>query len=760
MYFTHRTVRLRRFAVSAVAFIVALFTAAAPLALAQTTHLWTQSSFANFENGTPTGVSITSGGRLREGPGLATLLTTPSNFVWSVAVGKDGTAYLGTQSPATVLRVGPQPGAKPFTLFQTKDVSVQVVKIGPHGALYVATLPSGKVYKINPHATTKQDDSTATVVFNLSKVVDAGKKDAAKNGKKARYIWALTFDPQGRLYIATGDPAAIYRVDPSKPNEPPVEFFKSHEAHIRSLVWDKGALIAGSDGSGLIYRINPQGKAYVLFQAPKREITALAVAPDGVIYAAGVGKKGGNPLPPLPVQGQGSVTIRIEQPGSTQSANQSTTLPEGTQIYALKQGQAPRTLWTSTHDIVYALAMRPDGLLALSGNRGRIYLIHSDGSYADIGHLDAQQGLCMAVEPKSSSRSGLLIGSGNTGKLFLLGAAKKHEYTSDVLDATALARFGRVEVEPGSSGYQILTRTGNIAQPVRGWTDWQPLKDGMVASPAGRFLQWKAILQPGGDVGSVGVDYLPVRSIPVIDQLVVVTGARLNPQATASSPQTVNISFDSSSDQSDVSSDDSSSTLTAIKDRTAVTVRWAAHDEDGDKLIYSLYLRGDGESVWWPLKKDIKKEAYSFDATQVPDGGYQVKVVASDAPSEPPGEAVTGFKISKRFVVDTTPPAITGLSVATDTSSCAHAPCPVRVTFDAADATSPIVRADYSVDAHSWQFVAPVGEISDSKHEHYNFVVPASALTPKIDEHLITVRVYDRHDNVGLAKSVFHTKAK
>src|SRR6185312_16124372 len=133
-----------------------------------------------------------------------------------------------------------------------------------------------------------------------------------------------------------------------------------------------------------------------------------------------------------------------------------------------------------------------------------------DGSYADIGHLDAQQGLCIAEAPKAGGQADLLVGTGNTGKLFVLGAAQKHESASDVLDAGAVARFGRVEVEPGSTGYQIQTRSGNVQQPVRGWTDWTPLKDGVVASPAGRFLQWKAVLEPAGVVGSVGVNYLPV----------------------------------------------------------------------------------------------------------------------------------------------------------------------------------------------------------------------------------------------------------
>ncbi|MGH9598730.1 MAG: hypothetical protein ACRD27_02610, partial [Terracidiphilus sp.] len=731
-----------------------------------------------FEQGAPVGVALTSDGHLREGPGLTDLYTTPSTFVWSVAVDKKGTAYLGTESPASVLRVSSRYGsnsgsnmgsnlsAEPFTLFETRDVSVQVVRIGPDGALYAATLPSGKVYKLNPDATTKQDEATATVVFDASKVGGAPAGKAVPGGKAAaqsagpHYIWDMTFDAQGRLYIATGNPAAIYRVDVNKPGAQPEEFFKSDDAHIRSLAWDgKGNLIAGSDGSGLIYRIDPQGKGYVIYEAPKREITALAVGPDGTIYAAGVGDKGHNPLPPLPVQGVGTVSITILQPGSMEAANESTTLPAGTEIYALAEGQAPRTLWSSKDDIVYALAMRPDGLLALSGNRGRIFRIQPDGSYADVAHLNAQQGLCMAEEPRSSAHPGLLIGTGNTGKLVLLGATEKHEYASDVLDAGALARFGRVEVEPGSANYEILTRTGNVEQPIRGWADWQPLDDGSVASPPGRFLEWKAVLRAGGVVGSVGVNYLPVRSVPVVDQLVVVPGARINPVSQPSGQQTVTITFAGA--QSD-SSDDASSSISAIKDRTAITVRWAAHDEDGDKLSYSVYLRGDGESVWWPLKKKIAGTAYSFDATQVPDGGYEVKVVASDAPSEPPGKALTGSKISDRFVIDTTPPAVTAVTATAEAASCEHEPCAprVHVAFDATDATSPIARAQYSVDARPWQFVAPVGGLSDSRNEHYDFVVPAPMLDANVSEHLITVRVYDRYGNVGLAKQVFHTEAK
>jgi hypothetical protein len=736
-------------------------------AAAQGTHLWMQSQMEEFEKGTPDGVAIESDGQLRQGPGLTEQLTTPSTFVWALAADKSGQVFAGTGTPASVLRLAGQKGEKPFTLFETRDLSVQALCLGPDGALYAATLPSGKVYKLNPNATEKEDESSAAVVFDAARAGRAAggesKPASPQPSVQSRYVWALTFDAGGRLYIATGNPGAIYRVDPAKPGAAPELFFKSDEAHIRALAWNaKGNLIAGSDGSGLVYRIDPQGKGYVLFEAPRREVTSVVIGANGTIYAACVGDKSRNPLPPLPVQGIGSVSVTIVQPESLQAANTSASVPEGTDIYALTEGQAPRKLWSGKDEIVYALAVRADDLLALSGNRGRIFRIRNDGSYADVAHLQAQQGLSLATVQDAEGMGGVLIGTGNTGKVLLLGASETHEYASDVLDAGAFARFGRVEVEPGSSGYEILTRTGNVEQPVRGWSDWQPLQDGSVASPPGRFLEWKAELHKDGALGGVGVNYLPVNSAPVVDDLVVVPGARLNPQGSVSQNQTVSIAFSSPSQGSTVSFDaGSSGALQANKDRTGVTVRWTAHDDDGDDLIYSLYLRGDGETVWRLLKDKITEKAYSFDATLVPDGGYRIKVVASDAPSHAPGDALTGEKMSDRFEIDTTPPAITNLRAAAQQGSCAGADCkmPFLVSFDAEDVSSPIAHAEYSLDAGPWQYVDPVGKLSDSKTEHYEFRVEFEA-GGKIGEHLITVRAYDRFDNVGVAKTVIPAQEK
>ena len=724
---------------------------------AQGTHVWTQTHAEDLEHGSPQGVSIASDGTLRFGPAAAELLTTPSTFVWGVAQDSAGLIYLATGSPASVLRI--DSNSQQSTLFTTHALAVSALALGPDGKLYAATMPDGKVYRIDTKSSKPLDETTAEVVLDLSKF-DTPKPGAPSTEAKSRYIWDLTFDSSGCLYAATGAPGAVYRID-TKSTPPKAElFFSTDEAHLRTLAWDKsGNLLAGSDGSGLVYRISPQGKGYVLFSAPHREVTSLAVGPDGTIYAADLGDKSRNPLPQLPIQNGMGITITFSQPGSVQAANASSTLPDGTEIYALKPNQAPVRLWAGKDEVVYRLAATPDGILALTGNRGRLIEIHPDGSSADLAHLDAQQATALAVTP-----TGWLIATSNTGRLYALAAnpASTHSYASDVLDAGALSRWGRVEVDPASHGYRLFTRSGNIEQPVRnakdwGWTDWQPVSAGSIASPPGRYLQWKAELDPDGNLSGVGVNYLPINSAPVVEDILVVPGARVTPQAMQIGGPPITIAFPTPPQNGITAFDGAAANppLQAQKDRTAVTVRWAAHDDNGDDLAYDIYLRGDGETAWRPLKKSVTDKYFTFDATSVPDGGYQIRVVASDAPSHTPGEALTGSLVSDRFELDSTPPAIAALKASTDAKS-------IAVSFTAHDNFSPIAHAEYSLDFGPWQYVEPVGNLSDSPDERYDFRIPLadSPESTIAAEHLITVRVYDRHDNMAAAKVVLPAKGK
>src|SRR5256885_2241984 len=198
------------------------------------------------------------------------------------------------------------------------------------------------------------------------------------------------------------------------------------------------------------------------------------------------------------------------------------------------------------------------------------------------------------------------------------------------------------------------------------------------------------------------------------------------------------------------------------RDRDAIGVRWTVHDDNDDQMVYSVYYRGDGEARWLLLKDNLTDKFYSFDASLLPDGGYTIKVVASDSPSHSPEQALTAEKESARFEVDTTPPQIQNLTAGVDGGK-------IHVNFRAADNFSSIKRAEYSVDAGDWQFVEPVGQLSDAKTEAYDFRIappvdpdPPGAKPPisaaQGVEHVVVLRVYDRYDNMVSAKTVIRGK--
>jgi hypothetical protein len=733
------------------------------VSLAQGTRLWVQTRYEEFEKGQPESASISSRGYLESGPALHSVLLTPSTYIWAVASDKEGNAYVATGSPATVLKV--TPAGVSTKLFSTKELTVQTVRLGPDGSVYAATVPGGKVYRIKP-GQTGLDESTATVVFDAATIVPNA---AVAKPDQARYVWDLAFDPQGALYVATGGPAAIYRVDVSSATPHAEVFFSSDEQHIRCLLFEpNGDLIAGSDGGGLVYRIGKDRKGLVIYNAPKREVTALAESADGRLYVAAVGEKTKSTLPPLPVQGiaVATATITIVTPGSVQASSSNGLIPDGSEVDELSPQGVPRKLWATREDVVYALHVTGDGLLAATGNRGRIYRVREDGSYVDLARAATGQATAFAPAP-----DGLYIATSNTGRLYKLDSqpAAQGTYLSDVLDSGVFSKFGRMEVDAdeGNSSYEIFARSGNVENPERNWSEWHKVtpNSGPCGVPAARFVQWKVVLAPGARVASVGINYLPVNIAPVVDEVAVEPGARANasPQPTGQ-PQQVTINLPSAQNALSYTQDASAGPLSAIRDRSAVTVRWSAHDDNGDELIFDVYIRGDGEKNWRLLHSRVTDRFYSFDSVRVPDGGYRMRVVASDSRSHVLGDALSGEHESDRFVLDTTPPVVTGLQ-----SSLLGGI--LHTAFVATDATSPIARAEYSLDAGRWQFLEPVGKLSDSLTEHYDFTVPLAQIpqrpaaaeqeavpSPPADpqEHILTVRVYDRYENVSAAKTVIH----
>ncbi|MFB3815615.1 MAG: hypothetical protein ACE14L_16040 [Terriglobales bacterium] len=791
------------------AIIAVLLTAVC--AFAEGTRTWQQTKFEEFEKGTSKGVAIRSDGTLELAPAFNAVTTTPSTYTWSIASDAEGNAYLASGSPARVYRLTPD--GKSSVIFEAQELQAQSLVVSNKGVIYAATSPDGKVYRIE-YRPAKHDEGEAKKAN-----VDPNWTASVFYEPKTKYIWSLALDPEGRLYVATGDRGEIFRVERSGQG---ALFFKSDEAHIRTLTLDReGNLLAGSDGSGLVYRISPRGEAFVLYSAPKKEITALAVDKAGNIYAAGVGEKRaattpvGTVMPPnlgammttLPQaqpQPQPGTVTATPAPGAVPQMPPTFPLPglgaTGSEVYQIAPDGSPKRIWNSREDIVYALAFDRTGrLLAGTGNKGRIFAIRGEQEFTDFVKASANQVTGFAQAPSG----GLYVSTSNLAKVFLLGDAPEKEgtYESDVFDARNFSRWGRVEVR-GAGNFELWARSGNVDNPDRNWSPWKLVdlrKDVAPDVPPARFVQWRAVLLPGNPpprIESVLVNYLPKNVAPVIEDVVVQVGARFNPppRVPGGVQETVTVNVGSSPTPPAMQVAKFDAGMPAVKDRDSVAVRWAAHDDNDDQLMYALYYRGDNETNWKLLKDKITDKYFSFDSGLLPDGGYRVKVVASDSPSHSPEDALTDNRESPHFEIDTTPPRIDDLNAAVDNGE-------LHITFRATDTFSVIRRAEYSVDAGDWQFVEPVGQLSDARSENYDFAMPlpgvakataesakpagtpiptgkalslrggkkakgadgpppaasAAPVASAPGEHLVVVRVWDRFDNVATAKTLIHT---
>ena len=728
--------------------LVALWMTAAwacATAAGQGTKLWTVERYDDLAKGTSEGVAIRSDGRLEPGPATSLLATTAGSYVWSLATDAAGNGYAGLGGPsggtAAVLKVTPE--GRSSKVFESKELAVQALRLSADGPLLIGTSPDGKLYRL------PSSGGPATVLF-----------DPAQTEEKPKYLWDIA-EIGNSVFVATGAPAAVYRL---RPGAKPELLFRTTDQHIRCLLAaPDGTLWAGSDGAGVVYRIKPLepgARPFAAYAAPRREITALALDLAGNLYAAGVGAKAApSSLPPLPVTGAVGVSITFVQPGSTAAAGTNAIVPEGSEIYRIASDGAPTRLLALKDDVVYALAVRNGTLLAATGNRGRVYKVDTavPGRFTEVAHLDAAQ--AMAFAP---TRDGLLVATSNSGKLFKLRdrLASPAIYTSAVFDAQAFAQWGRAEVRSDNrAAIDLYARSGNVESPLMGWSDWLPVApDARSAGvPSARFAQWKAVLRDGGTLDAVALNFLQANAAPVIDEIVVQPGARVS-SSPPSYPTTVQVSFPAPpSATPPFSFSTETAPLTAQKDRTAVTVRWAAHDDNSDDLLFAVFYKGTGERNWHLLKDRITDRFLSFDASLLPDGGYTLKVTVSDAPAHTAADARTTERVSEVFVVDTTPPSVTALHLAMTSET----PTAIHVTAEAQDATSPIAHAEYSLDAGPWQFVEPSGRISDATTERYDFsaALPTGYSHDKLcalagnDQHILAIRVYDRFDNVSSAKA-------
>jgi hypothetical protein len=779
MFFTRHSSLATRHFLRIFSFSLLLYLVASLPLLSEHTRRWRQSTYEEFLKGTAHGVAVRSDGRLELAPKFTLLADADASYLWSVRLDPKGTLYAAGGSPAKVFHF--DSNGKRSVVFDSTDLSAQAIAFDSKGTLYVGTSPDGKVYKISA-------SGEKSVFFD----------------PKTKYIWDLAFAPDGTLYVATGDKGQLFAVTPEGKGN---LFYSSDEAHIRVLAFDsKNNLIAGTEPSGRILRISrtstkisgknskdsstAAAEGFVLYETSKREVTSLAVSSDGSVYASAIGEKqrGGTPAPTTVITTpQGTTTFTTgggTASGQAQAQQQPAFIPFppllSSSIYRISADGAPEELWTSREDVVYALGLASDGrLLAGTGNNGALLAIDGRGVFAQLAKAGSSQ--ITGIAGNSSGK--VFLCTANPGKVFSVGPDYEPEGTfeSRSFDAQLFSQWGRLEwwsppsaspakAPSGSNAahandprIEFFVRSGNTEDPGKEWSRWfgPYTKSGAAAeAPSARFAQWKTVIhdgRPGDGIDWVSLAYLPGNVAPVIDGIAIQDpGVRAQSQTAMPSgqPSPVALKMPPPPSSSGVTITQTSTTTRfeqppqGLAQKGYRTVIWTAHDDNEDDLRFAVYYRGENEKEWKLLKDNLEQKFYSWDTTAMPDGAYYLKIVASDSASNPPANALKAERESERFEVDNTPPVVEDLRVgpASGKMSGGH-----PASFTTRDAASSIDRAQYSLDGGDWILVSPNTGISDAPVEHYDFGVPA--VSP--GEHSLAVRVFDRFENVGSAKTTF-----
>jgi hypothetical protein len=699
--------------------------------------IWETSGRVELLKGDARGVSISDTGVLMLAPKLNEVFNTQQTYIWSSAVDNQGNVFLGTGHDGKTFRITAA-GAGSL-LYDAAELDVTALAVGRDGVVFAGTSPDGKVYRITA-------DGKADVYF------DPGDK----------YIWSLAVMNDGSLAVGTGDNGKLYRVRSAGASPESSLLVSTNQTHVISLaVTSQGELIAGTDSGGLVLRVSEEGKTFALFDTQLREIHALAPAADGSIYAlalsdaAATARTPSTPTAPTPQPSEGGVSTSVTitaidesgaplqaQPGIARSRSDVSNARSA--VFRILPDGATDVVWSSPTVTAFSIApsLQPGSVLIGTADKGRIYSVTNDGR--DTLLLQSPEGQISSLLVKNNQ---IYAAASNQGKLFRFGNELVNEgsYESPVRDAKLTASWGRVWWR-GSGAVEVQTRTGNGERPDATWSDWSAAyknpEGNQISSPRARFIQWRATVRGATGAGSlawiedVSVAYLPRNVAPeVLSISVLPIGVGLQQMAQV----TVDPNVESSGLDPSLFGPVAQVPPRRFYQRGARSFQWQAEDRNSDTLEYAVYYRALNEQTFRLLKDKLRDNFYTIDGATLADGRYVIKVVATDAPDNPPGQRLTGERLSEPVDIDNTPPVVKVVGQPQTTGQS------VRVVFTVDDATGKVKKADASIDGAAWAPVFPEDGIADSGHETYS--VDFALLSP--GEHTISLRSFDSSGNVG-----------
>jgi sugar lactone lactonase YvrE len=693
--------------------------------------IWTVDTRAEVIKGDARGVSISDTGSIVLAPKLTEVYNTGQSYVWSSAADTQGNVYLGTGNDGKIFKI--DAAGKGSLFYDSNELDVSALAIGKDGALYAGTSPDGKVYRIG-------QDGKADVYFD----------------PQDKYIWSLAVMADGSLAVGTGENGKLYKVRTAGAAPESSLMFDSSETHIISLAADdKGNLYAGTDSNGIVLKFGPDGKAFALLDVPLREIHDLSIGNDGSVYALALSDSASSGTATTTVT---ATTVTVNAPaGATTATDDASAAPRSrndltnvkSAVFRITPDGGNETLWSSTTVTGFSVQATKDGFLLGTSDKGRVYSVTNEGRETLLVQSNEGQISTLFVGGPTSA----FATSSNQGKLYrfsdpdsLVPKNPEGTYESSIRDAKTTATWGRIWWT-GQGNIEIQTRTGNTEKPDETWSAWSAAqtnnKGGQIASPKARYMQWRATLRGAAVLNDLSVSYLAKNIAPeVLSISVLPPNVGLAPNMAQPTDPAVEASGIDPADLGIVQA--GAPPPRRFYQRGARSFQWTAEDRNSDKLEYGIYYREVGEANFHLLKDGARDTFYTLDGLALPDGRYVFKIVASDGPSNPASEALSGDRTSEPVDINNTPPVVQAAGTPQVTGDRA------RIVFQASETSGIIERAEYTVDGATWKPVYSDDGISDSASEKYTLDIPLKAP----GEYVVALRVFDQNGNAGSARVI------
>ncbi|MEO6051724.1 MAG: hypothetical protein ABIP78_10395 [Pyrinomonadaceae bacterium] len=693
--------------------------------------VWSVNSRAGVLKGDARGVSIDQNGTITLAPKLTEVFKTEQSYIWSSAVDAAGNVYLGTGGDGKVFKVDST--GKGVILADLAELNVTSLAIGKSDEIFAGTSPDGKVYRIDT-------SGKAEIYF----------------APKDKYIWSLAVLIDGGLAVGTGDGGKLYKVRSANATPESSLLFDTSEMHIISLTVDKqGNLYAGTDSNGIVMRFGADGKSFGLLDSALREIHELSVGPDGSVYALALGESASAPktdaTAAAPAATPENKTVSADKPNlltpETPAKSRYDLTGAKSAVYRILPDGSTEIIWASATVTGFSLTaiQTGNGVLLGTSDKGRIYNIGNDGRETLVLQTDANQ-----VSTIRAVGQSLIATSSNQGSLFRFGAETIAEgtYDSAVLDAKATATWGRIWWR-SSGNVTIQTRTGNTEKADETWSGWSAAfadsKGVQVASPKARYLQWRAVLKGSASVSALNEVNVAFIARNIAPEVLSIQVLPTNVGLAANPPLQIDPNIQLSGlDPAAFGIPNVSVPPRRVYQRGATSLQWTAEDRNGDEMVYDVYYKEVSDGTFKLLRGDMTNNFIAIDGQSLADGRYIFKIVARDTPSNPLTLALAGEKTAEPIDIDNTAPVIAAFAQPLITGDKA------RVAFDAIDAASYLVRAEYSVNGGEWMPVYADDGISDSPNERYTIEIPVKST----GEYAVTIRIYDVNSNAGNARVI------